>query len=148
MKILRGHAMGLMLLLGVPWSHAQEIDPADPAVIADALSRASTVAVGVLRVGWCLPWIDGWHCSGALHVQEFLYGSRNTNRVLPFRWREHYGSTCTISEKVSRFDRERGIWFAARKDNEWEFSKTMLWGGGPFPVRCRESVIQMVERQR
>jgi len=45
---------------------AQELDPHDPAVLADRLNRANAVLVGNFKVDWCLSWFDGWHCSGAI----------------------------------------------------------------------------------
>src|ERR1017187_6406166 len=70
-KLMSGVAvLAVAALVGA----AQELDPHDPAVITDRLNRASAVLVGRFQVDRCLPWFDGWHCRGAIHVAESLYG--------------------------------------------------------------------------
>jgi hypothetical protein len=129
-------------------SQAQELDPKDPALIADGLTRANVVVVGTFRVAWFYPWFDGWHYSGAIHAEEILYGDRSANRVVPLRWKQGYGSTCLISEKLSRFQGERGIWLVAQTDGEWQLLKTRIWGGGPFQLDSRETVRQLLKQKR
>ena len=129
--------------------YAQEFDPHDPAIIADGVNRASAVVVGRFRVDWCLPWLDGWHCSGAIHVTETLYGAGIQNNIVPFRWKERYGNICLVCEKVSRFHGNRGIWFLARKDGAWLLSGTTAsWCAGPSPMDCREAVVQAIGRKK
>ncbi len=82
----RSFSFGLLLFTALCCG-AQEFDPHDPAVIALSLNRASAVVAGKFRVGWCLPWFDGWHCSGAIHVEESLYGDLTQNATVPFIWK-------------------------------------------------------------
>lgn len=95
--------------LAVLFGHAQQFDPHDPAIIADGLNRADAVVTGRFGNDWCLPWFDGWHCSGAIHVQESLYGQSKTNDAVRFRWTEPFGTTCFICKKVSRLHGVKGI---------------------------------------
>ena len=104
-------AVALVVLPGM----AQEFDPKDPTIIADGLTKANVVVVGTFRVAWFYPWFGGWHYTGAIHTEEILYGDHSANRGVPLRWKEGYGSTCLISEKLSRFQGERGIWLVTQK---------------------------------
>ena len=127
---------------------AQNLDPHDPAVIADRLDRATAVVIGRFQVDWCLPWFDGWHCSGAIHVAESLRGSWKPSEAVQFRWKERYGDTCLVCEKVSQFHRHKGIWFLTKKNDAWQFTLTgAFWCGGPFPMDDRDAVIRLI-RQR
>lgn len=134
--------------LAVISGHAQEFDPHDPSVIALGLERASVVVTGKFTVDWCLPWFDRWHCKGAIHVEESLYGELKPHAVIPFRWKEAYGTTCFPCEKLSIFDDHSGIWLLARKKGALQFSGTMAdWCGGPLPMECRDTVVRCI-RQR
>jgi hypothetical protein len=120
----------------------------DPAVIADRLDRASAVVVGKFQVDWCLPWFDGCHCSGAVHIAESLHGTWKPSEAVQFRWKERYGNSCLVCEKVSQFHGHEGIWFLTKKNYEWQFTSTgAFWCGGPFPMDDRGAVIRLV-RQR
>jgi len=127
---------------------AQELDPHDPSLIAYRLERASAVVVGKFQKDWCLPWLDGWHCSGAVHITESLYGGWKPSEAVQFRWKERYGNSCLVCEKVSQFDGHKGIWFLTKKNDTWQFTSTgALWCGGPFPMDEQDAVIRLV-RQR
>jgi hypothetical protein len=66
-----------------PYCCAQEPDPHEPQIIADGLNRSSVVVIGKFAVDWCWPWFDGWHCSGAVHVEESLYGDSEAELRTP-----------------------------------------------------------------
>ena len=133
--------LSLAVLLG----HTQEFDPHDPAIIADGLNWADAVVVGKFGVDWCLPWFDGWHCTGAIHVQESLYGQSKTNDAVRFRWTEPSGPTCLVCDKVSRFHGVTGIWFLQRKGAVWAVSSLgVRWCGEPLPMDCRDDVVQCI----
>jgi hypothetical protein len=139
--------VAVLLLAAVP-GFAQEFDPHDPAVIAERLDRASTVIVGTFKVDRCLPWFDGWHCSGEVHVAESIHGDWKPSQTVPFRWKERFGNICLVCEKVSQFDGQNGIWFLTKKNDVWAFTPTgAFWCGGPFPLDDRDAVIRLV-RQR
>jgi hypothetical protein len=129
-------------------SYAQEFDPHDPAVLADGLNRANAVVVGNFGVDWCLPWFDGWHCSGAIHVQESLRGEWKPKDAVRLRWKERYGNTCLVCEKVSRLHGDSGIWFLAKKDGAWQLSGTKAtFCDGPLPMDCRDAVLKAIRPQ-
>jgi hypothetical protein len=128
--------------------HAQEFDPHDPAVIAEGLNRANAVVVGRFAVDRCLPWFDGWHCDGAIQVAETLYGDLKKNDAVQFRWKERYGNTCLVCEKISLFRDHKGVWFLARKNGAWRLSGTMAsFCDGPLPMDCRDAVLQAIRRK-
>jgi hypothetical protein len=125
---------------------AQDFDPHDPAVISDRLNRASAVIVGKFQKDWCVPWFDGWHCSGAIHVAASLIGDWKPSEAVQFRWKEHYGTPCLVCEKVSQFDRHEGIWFLTKTNSAWQFTPTeAYWCGGPFPIDERAVVVQAIK---
>ncbi len=137
-----------LLLTTASYCCAQELDPHDPAMISDGLNRSSVVVIGKFDVEWCWPWFDGWHCSGAIHVEESLYGHWKVNEAVPFRWREHYGPTCFICTRISRLDGDKAIWFVSKKDGAWRFSGPHFgWCDEGLPLDCRDAVIRCI-RQR
>jgi hypothetical protein len=140
--------IGLCLLLaGALSCRAQEFDLHDPSVIALELSDASVVAIGTFGVDRCWPWFDGWHCSGAVHVEESLYGDLKPNTALPFRWKEPYGRSCLVCQYVSRRHGARGIWFLSKKDGVWRFSNAFVSGcGGPSPLDSRDATIRCIRQ--
>jgi hypothetical protein len=137
----------VFLVSGGLIGNAQELTPRDRSII-DGLDRSSVVVIGNFSVGWCLPWFDGWHCSAAIHVEEFLYGDQKPDEFVVFRWTEPYGQTCFICDKVSWLDGIKGIWFLARKGGVWQFSGTMaVWCDGPLSMKYRDAVLRVI-RQR
>lgn len=127
---------------------AQEYDPRDPASISDGLDRASVIVIGRFSVDWCLPWFDGWHCGGSVHVEEFLYGDQKPGEYVPFRWKEVYGQTCLICQKISLLKGIRGIWFLVRKPDGWHCSgTTAIWCGCPLPMDCRDAVVRVIRER-
>jgi hypothetical protein len=42
--------------------------------------EAKVIVVGTMHPNWPFPWIDGWHMSGRIAVDEVLYGSRGAAR--------------------------------------------------------------------
>jgi hypothetical protein len=85
---MRDYAEFSVLFICAFCGNGQELDPHDPAVIADTVKRADAVIVGTFGMEWCWPWFDGWHCSGALHIEESLFGEWHANHAVLFRWRE------------------------------------------------------------
>jgi hypothetical protein len=146
----RGHiGIGVVLvgLMALPCS-AQELDPHDPAAIAERLNRASAVVIGKFQVAWCLPWFDGWHCSGAVHVTESLHGSWKANDAVQFQWKEPYGGTCLVCTILSPLDGHEGIWFLTKKNDTWTFTPAgAFWCGAPLPLGDRDAVTYIL-RQR
>jgi len=147
--LLMKRCISVCLLLTAAWScRAQEdSDPHDPSVIAFELSRASVVVVGKFGVDRCLPWLDGWHCSGAIHVKGSLYGDLKPSDAVPFRWKENYGGSCLVCQYVSRLNGAMGVWFLSKKSGSWQFSGTPSLCGGPFPLDSREAVVQCIRRR-
>lgn len=90
-----------IFLIGTISTHGQEIDPADPFFLADGVNRANLIVVGTFRVGRFYPWFDGWHYSGALEIEKVLHGSRKAEPPIPFRWKEGYGASCLICDRMS-----------------------------------------------
>ena len=135
--------------IAVTSSHAQEFDPRDPSIIAEELSRANLVVVGTFGVDWHYPWIDGWHYSGSLHVDEVLFGDRKPHDPIPFRWLEKYGISCLICDRISDFKGKSGVWFLSAKNGEWQFSGTMARVcGGPSPLDTRKTLIEAVQERK
>jgi hypothetical protein len=114
--ILAGIAPGVTL--------GQEVDPANPFFMAQGINRADLIVVGTFRVGWLYPWFDGWRYSGALHIETVLDGSRKAELPIEFRWKEGYGTSCLPCDRMSRINRQRGIWLLTQKDGHWRFSGT------------------------
>jgi len=137
---------GVGLLAAILCAHAQELDPNAPATIAAAVNSSDAVVKGKFVVDSCWPWIDGWHCTGGIHVQEGLLGPWKATQVVPFRWKEHYGSGCFICEKWSRLKGETGIWLLNRKDGLWSILGTGLCSGA-IPLEHR-GVVDGAIKQR
>jgi hypothetical protein len=103
----------------------------------------------VFRVEWFYPWIDGWHYTGALHVDDTLYGERQGNQPIPFRWLQRYGNGCLVCDRVSAFNGKSGIWFLAVKNGVWRLSGTAAtMCGGPLPLDTRNALVNAVERKK
>lgn len=127
---------------------AQEFDPHDPAIISDRLNRANAVVIGDFKVDWCLPWFDGWRCSGAVHIAESLRGDWRSSQLVPFRWKERYGSACLICEKVSQFHSHKGIWFLTKTNDTWQFTPTVAFlCGDPFSMNDRDTVLNLIRQK-
>jgi hypothetical protein len=121
-----GGCLAALLLIGIlpTATLGQEIDPADPFFLAAGVNRSNLIVVGTFRVGWFYPWFDGWHYSGALHIEKVLDGSRQADPPIEFRWKEGYGATCLLCDRMSRISPQRGIWLLTQKDGQWRFSGT------------------------
>lgn len=128
---------------------AQEMDVADPEVIQRAVAHADAVVSGRFGTSWCLPWLDGWHCAGALHVKEALSGPWKADQNISFRWVEPMGATCLICSVISRWDHHEGIWFLVRRGSSWELSPAgARWCGGPAPLRSRDRVVAAIRKKK
>jgi hypothetical protein len=120
-KIVMALATVLMGTISTP---AQEINPADPFFSTAGVSRANLIVVGTFKVGWHYPWFDGWHYSGALYIEKVLDGSRMADPPIEFWWKEGYGSTCLVCDRMSQVSNQRGIWLLTQKNGQWRFSGT------------------------
>src|SRR5260370_26124308 len=100
------HAVVLLVLsaAGLP-CHAQDLNPRDPVYIDYAVDRADVILTGTFRVIWFYPWFDGWHYSGALQVDDVLFGDHRANEPIPFYWLGTYGTSCLILRRLSVFYR-------------------------------------------
>lgn len=140
--------IGFFALAGLTFAQL-EPDPKNQTDILDAMSQSDAVAVGKFRVHRCLPWFDGWHCVGAIHIEEPLHGNLKSDEGILFRWKEPYGSACQICEQVSRLDGEKGIWFVKKSNGIWQLSGTRaVWCGGPLPMDCYDTVLQCARQRR
>jgi hypothetical protein len=102
-------------LLCLTAAHSQIPYPSGPALIDGWLHRTDLVVIGTLRVKWCFPWLDGWHCSGSIQTEEVLFGDGNRNGSLSLRWIESHDLPLPCSTPLSRFGSQRGIWFLSSK---------------------------------
>jgi hypothetical protein len=73
--------------------------------------EAQLIVVGRFHEERTYPWIDGWHVTGTVAVDEVLYGSavpRRINYRLVCRW-----AMCRTwpSPRIAKFFGEKGIWF-------------------------------------
>jgi len=50
-----------------------------------AAHEATLIVVGTMRPGFTFPWLDGWHVTGTIVVDEVLYGHVSV-REIPFRF--------------------------------------------------------------
>jgi hypothetical protein len=141
----------LMVLLVVCFcGTAQELDPKNPEIIKEGLSRAQAVVVGTFRPILSFPWFDGWHRSAKIEVEEVLFGaSRLSSTAVPLTWVEPYlppSHSCLVR---SWFVNTDGIWFLAKQQGTWELSGTKaVWCGGPLPLNSRGAVLQAVGSHR
>ena len=130
-------------------SRGQEIDPSNPFFLKAGVDRANLIVVGTFRVDWFYPWFDGWHYSGALHINEVLDGGRTSGPPIEFRWKEIYGATCITCNRMSRINGERGIWLLTEKEGRWLFSGTAATlCGWSLPMHVRGVVEQAIRAKR
>ena len=124
----------------------QELNPEDPVIIAEGLNRATMVVTGTFRVDWSYPWFDGWHYSGSIHVQESLKGKRRLEGPIAFRWREGYGASCLICERLSRLNGKHGIWLLRERGGEYETVGTVAqFCREPLPMESLKTVVELVK---
>ena len=144
------HAVVLLVLsaAGLP-GHAQDLNPRDPVYIDYAVDRADVILTGTFRVIWFYPWFDGWHYSGALQVDDVLFGDHRGHEPIPFYWLETYGSSCLICDRLSMFDNDSGIWLLTRRNGAFQLAGTeATWCGGPLPLDTREIVDRAIDRKK
>jgi hypothetical protein len=86
---------------------------------AAALS-AQIIVVGKLDDLRGFPWVDGWHTSGTIRVQEVLKGTLTPGTALPYRF---VCSCCHFWPRPGTREmfQEMGIWMLNRnKEGMWE----------------------------
>jgi hypothetical protein len=138
----------LLALLTISSAVGQEIDPSEPFFLAAGVNRANLIVVGTFRVGWFYPWFDGWHYSGALHIDKVLDGSRKADPPIEFRWKEGYCATCLVYDRMSRISRQRGIWLLTQKDGQWRFSGTAATAcGWSLPMHVQGAVEKAIRER-
>jgi hypothetical protein len=145
-----GSFLAALLVIGaVPTAIlGQEIDPSDPFFLAAGVNRANLIVVGTFRAGSFYPWFDGWHYSGALHIERVLDGSRKADPPIEFRWKEGYGATCLVCDRMSRISRQRGIWLLTQKDGQWRFSGTAATlCGWSLPMHVQGAVEKAIRER-
>jgi hypothetical protein len=139
----------LLVWLTIGSAFGQEIDPSGPFFLAAGVKRANLIVVGTFRVGWFYPSFDGWHYSGALHIEKVLDGSRKADPPIEFRWKEGYGATCLVCDRMSRISRQRGIWLLTQKDGQWRFSGTAATlCGWSLPMHVRGAVETAIRQKK
>lgn len=142
-------ALTFLLIAAVVRSDAQEPDPRDPVYIGFGIDRADVIVLGVFRVTWFYPWLDGWHYSGVLQVDDVLYGDHTQKERIQFRWIERYGNSCLICERVSRLDAETGIWLLARTNGALQLRGTAATlCGGPLPLDTKRTVMEALIKRK
>jgi hypothetical protein len=124
---------------------AQEYDIRDPGVIEGGVKRATLIVVGTFRAPWCLPWFDGWHCSGGVEVNEVLSGNFAKGGTVPFRWEESlFRGDSGVCDRFTNLRGKRGIWLLrrdSRMQGGWKLEKTVAtFCAGPLPMDCRDLV--------
>src|SRR4051794_39430783 len=77
--------------------------------------EAQVIVVGTLTKTATYPWVDGWHVTGVIRVEETLYGGtvpRQINFLFVCRW----NSLCQWwpPPKLPSMFKERGLWFLRR----------------------------------
>ncbi|QOY86907.1 hypothetical protein [Paludibaculum fermentans] len=84
-------------------------------------SQAQLIVVATYSQGWTYPWLDGWHVSGSLKVDEILYGSTVERQI-------RYQFTCGWAvcqtwppPRIGQLFGEKGVWFLRSEDQRtWE----------------------------
>ena len=128
---------------------AQELDPKDPALIDEALGQANAVVIGEFKMNWCLPWFNGWHCSGRILVEEKLFDDPVQSGEVFFYWTEPFRRPCFFCEQLSRRAGQKGIWFLSVENGELKSSGSPgISCGGPLPMDARFAVIEAVQRKK
>jgi hypothetical protein len=130
---------------------AQEYDLRDPGVIEGGVKHATLIVVGTFRAPWCLPWFDGWHCSGGIDVDEVLFGNFASGRRIAFRWEESlFRGDSGVCYRFTDLRGKRGIWLLsrdARMQGGWRIEKTIAaFCAGPLPMNCRDLVEDAVSK--
>ena len=130
--------------------HSQELDQRDPNYIAFEVDRADLIVTGTFHVVWFYPWFDGWHYSGALDIEDVLYGDHPLHDPILFHWLEKYGfSLCRICERVSLLNRKSGVWLLTRMNGALELLGTgAMFCDAPLPSDTRKTVIQAIQQKR
>ena len=85
--------------------------------------EAQLVVVGTLHAGSGYWWLDGWHETGTISVDEVIYGHGPSNRIsfrftgsCYMRWWHRWWPTHSMTQLT-----ERGLWFLRAVDERtWE----------------------------
>jgi hypothetical protein len=82
--------------------------------------QADLIVIGTMHPNFTFPWLDGWHLTGTIDVEEVLFGppqpSHITYRfVCEYAWCRNWPPP-----RFDAFFREKGIWFLRPLDRqEW-----------------------------
>lgn len=136
-------------LVAVCVSHAQELDPKDPAHIGPGVERAAAIVTGTFRVAWFYPWSDGWHYRGAIQVDDVLDGDGLDKQPIPFHWLERYGNSRLICDRISRLHKTSGVWLLVKRNGAWSLVGTAAtFCGDSLPLEARGTVVDAIRRKR
>lgn len=144
----RSPIKAVVILVAVFGIQAQELDPRNPVYIDFGVDRADVIVTGEFSVTWFHPWFDGWHYSGALYIDEVLYGKPVQERAIPFSWLESYGGTCLICDRLSSLKGKSGIWLLIMKNGEWLITGTAATLCGPLPLDTLNTVTAAIEQKK
>jgi hypothetical protein len=89
------------------------------------IHEAELIVVGTLHPNTVLPWIDGWHMSGSVEVEEVLFGP-SLRGPIPYRfdcttnWLK--GGNCTRWPPPRFPDGmlAKALWFFKRSGDAWQ----------------------------
>ena len=82
--------------------------------------EASLIVVGTLHPDFTLPWLDGWHFTGTIDVDEVLFGPR-PSATLTYRFVCPYAYCHTWWAPFPGFYRAKGMWFLRPVDGRtWQ----------------------------
>lgn len=74
--------------------------------------EAQLIVVGTYRPGLTFPWLDGWHLTGTIEIDDVLYGPTSTG---PLNYRFVSKWDCTKPywppPHLDRIFTQKGIWF-------------------------------------
>jgi hypothetical protein len=86
-------------------------------------SLADAVVIGTLQVPHSLPWLDGWHRSARIDIQEVLLArSGRSTRTIQLDWVEPYLPPSHDCLTRSYLANKNGIWFLAERGGQWKLS--------------------------
>jgi hypothetical protein len=130
---------------------AQEYNIRDPGVIEGGVKRATLIVVGTFRAPWCVPWFNGWHCSGGIEVDEILSGNFAKGGTVPFRWEESFfRGDSGVCYRFADLRGKLGIWLLSRDSRMqggWRIENTVAtFCAGPLSIDCRNLVRKAISK--
>lgn len=58
------------------------------------VAKAELIVIGAFHPNRAMPWFDGWHVSGAIEVNEVLWGPANAQTTIQMAYVDPWCQTC------------------------------------------------------